>query len=437
MVLDAFLAWFQAFMIQVALAARSGRGLVIPLLCAFFFFFIMLRGVKPLRIARFWKVLSGVPVFLGAFYILLYLSLSRVKVKPDDLQTPLTIMSFISAVVLLWALLLLGRDLCLAGRALFRRVRHDAGRRVGRGSGHSDGSPQAEEERASRPDAAAPADPTRRKFLLDGGLLLAAGVMGGIGARSALGAPEVTPVDITLPRLPAALDGLRIVQLSDLHVSAVLTHDWVRDVVERANALRPDLLVLTGDLVDGYPHERLKDMVPLSGLQARHGVYACTGNHDFYSGLDAWLPRFRDLGLTALRNEHAVLRVNGAPLVLVGVHDLAERAAGQGPDMARALEGAPDDAFRILLEHQPQRAPDREGLVDLQLSGHTHGGQIPLIRPLVRRTNNGFVAGNYDVGSLRLYVNRGTGIWGGLPLRLGIPSEITLITLRRENASVV
>lgn len=407
--IDSFLAWAQAFMLQVALAVRSGRSLAVPAISSLFFFYVLLRGIRPLPIPRFWKAVSVIPAFLGAFHILIYISLSRMDMRPDGLRTLLTILSFISAVVILWALLLVCRDICLACRVLLRRL----------------GLRRKTDKSAS---AALP-DPARRRFLLNGGLLLGAGVMGGIGARNALGTPEIIPTVITLPRLPSALDGLRIVQLSDLHVSDVVTRAWVRDVVERVNALQPDLIVLTGDFVDGHPRDLMKDIEPLAELSAPCGVHACTGNHDFYSGLEDWLPRFRELGLGILRNEHAVLDVSGTPLIIAGLHDLNERVRGQGPEPAQALKGAPEGGFRILLEHHPQEAPNRASFADLMLCGHTHGGQIPLLRPLVRRANNGFIAGSYTVGSMRLYVNRGTGVWGGLPLRLGVPAEISLLTL--------
>ncbi len=420
--LDSFLTWAQAFMLQVALAARSGYSLTVPAVSAIFFFFVLFRGIRPLPIPRFCKVLCAIPAFLGAFYILIYISLSRGSAFSDELQTPLTLLSFISAVVIIWALILIGRDICLAARALFRFARKFTARRS---------TSSTEKMAAPHPETERLPDPSRRRFLRNGSLLLAAGVTGSLGAHNALGAPQVIPVDLKLPRLPLALDGLRIVQLSDLHVSPVLSREWVQTVVEKANALHPDLVLLTGDFVDGHPEELMRGMEPLMGLNARYGVHSCTGNHDFYSGLTAWLPHFRELGLNVLRNEHTVLNINGTPLTLIGLHDLNERIAGQGPDIQRALAGAPQDAFRILLEHHPQEAPHRGGLVDLMLSGHTHGGQIPLLAPLVRRANNGFIAGSYHVGDMLLYVNRGTGIWGGLPLRLGVPAEISLLTLRR------
>lgn len=165
--IDSFLAWAQAFMLQVALAVRSGRSLAVPAISSLFFFYVLLRGIRPLPIPRFWKAVSVIPAFLGAFHILIYISLSRMDMRPDGLRTLLTILSFISAVVILWALLLVCRDICLACRVLLRRL----------------GLRRKTDKSAS---AALP-DPARRRFLLNGGLLLGAGVMGGIGARQRAG----------------------------------------------------------------------------------------------------------------------------------------------------------------------------------------------------------------------------------------------------------
>ncbi len=408
--IDTFLAWAQAFMLQVALAARSGNNPVVPLISLFFFLLILFRGILPLRIPRSAKAICALPVFLGSFNILIYLSLSRLRERPEDLTLPLTVLSFISSVVICWGLLLILRDMLRAVAALSRLI----ARRCKQNSTAETASP----------------DLSRRRVLVNGGLLLVAGAAGCVGTRNALGSPEIIPTEILCPRLPAALNGLRIVQLSDLHISDILTRAWVRDVVDRVNALRPDLIVVTGDLVDGHPRELMRHVEVLADLRAAYGVHTCTGNHDFYSGLEDWLPRFRELGLGVLRNEHLVLNINDVPLTILGLHDLKESVRGQGPDLKLALAGAPEHSFRILLEHHPQEAPKRATFTDIMLSGHTHGGQLVPLSPLVRRANNGFVAGYYPVGNMRLYVSRGTGVWGGLPLRLGVPAEISLLTLR-------
>lgn len=283
----------------------------------FLFLLILFRGILPLRIPRSAKAICALPVFLGSFNILIYLSLSRLRERPEDLTLPLTVLSFISSVVICWGLLLILRDMLRAVAALSRLI----ARRCKQNSTAETASP----------------DLSRRRFLVNGGLLLVAGAAGCVGTRNALGSPEIIPTEILCPRLPAALNGLRIVQLSDLHISDILTRAWVRDVVDRVNALRPDLIVVTGDLVDGHPRELMRHVEVLADLHAPYGVHTCTGNHDFYSGLEDWLPRFRDLGLGVLRNEHLVLNINEVPLTILGLHDLKESVRGQGPDLKLAL----------------------------------------------------------------------------------------------------
>lgn len=244
--------------------------------------------------------------------------------------------------------------------------------------------------------------------------------------------PDVRTVDIAIPGLPAELDGLSLVQISDLHASRLFPAPWVAAVVEKANALDADVILLTGDQADGPTDRRAEEVAPLAGLKARHGVFAITGNHEYYSGHAAWMAALGDLGLRVLENEHVVIGANGRSLVLAGVTDAAALGFSlAAPDIAAALAGAPADAPVVLMAHRPPGAAAhaRAG-VDLQLSGHTHGGQMPGIKALARRFNEGFVSGLYAVEGMRLYVSNGTGLWPGFPLRLGAPAEITRIVLR-------
>ncbi|MDR2946723.1 MAG: metallophosphoesterase, partial [Candidatus Adiutrix sp.] len=205
-----------------------------------------------------------------------------------------------------------------------------------------------------------------------------AAIGAGFGLWQAVKVPEVRSMEVTLPRLPPELDGLTLVQISDLHASPLLTGPRVRRVVERANALAPDLIVLTGDMVDGPVERRAGDVAPLADLRAPLGVWACLGNHEYYSGLDSWLAAFESLGVTVLSNSHAMLEKNGARLALGGVTDrVAGRTRRPLPDVEAAFRGAPDNAVKILMAHRPDPLPESLGMdgVDLQLSGHTHGGQ--------------------------------------------------------------
>ncbi len=283
------------------------------------------------------------------------------------------------------------------------------------------------------PAGDAPAAAPRRgphPLLFPASLLIAA-----FGVFSALRVPPVAPVEIVVPGLPAAWDGLTVAHLADLHASRAYPERWFAGVVDAVNAARPDLVVITGDLLDGSPEQRLDALRPLRRLRAPLGVYACPGNHEYYSGLKRWRSRFPSLGLLMLENEHIILRRNGAELLLAGVTDeVAERFALPGPDIRRALGSADASLPLILLAHRPRlferlKELARPGAA-LQLSGHTHGGQVLGLDLLVRRLNGGFARGLYASGDKRLYVSPGAALWSGMPLRLGVPSAIPLITLR-------
>lgn len=281
---------------------------------------------------------------------------------------------------------------------------------------------------------AAPPDPTRRAALarLTGGAAVAvSGAAIGVGVREALGAVRVVDVPVTLPRLGRDLDGFTIVQLTDLHVGFTIGRGYVADVVARAMALTPDLIVLTGDLVDGSVADLRDRVAPLAGLRAPHGVFVVPGNHEHYSGVEAWLPAFVALGLEPLRNRRVPIHRGAASFELAGVDDWTSAAHGSvGADYDLALAGRDPALPVILLAHQPRqvRAAARRG-VDLQLSGHTHGGQIWPWHYIASAQQGGLVAGYYRVGDTQLYVSRGCGYWGP-PIRLGAPPEITRIVLR-------
>ena len=269
-----------------------------------------------------------------------------------------------------------------------------------------------------------------------GGILLVALVLGIYGTWQSLRVPDVRTVEITLPRLPAALDGFSIVQLSDIHIGPFLQREWLAGVVAKTNSLDPDIIALTGDMIDGSPEALRDDIAPLGELRARYGVYGITGNHEYYFRVNQWLPTFSDLGVIMLQNEHRVLSANGAELVIAGLPDHAERwFGGQGPDIGRALAGAPE-AVRVVLAHQPHGAPDNIA-ADLQLSGHTHGGLLFFLKWLLASFNGGLVEGLYEVGPMKVYVSPGTGLWSGFSCRLGVPSEISRIVLRSDNLGAV
>lgn len=263
------------------------------------------------------------------------------------------------------------------------------------------------------------------------GLGIAALLLSAIGVWQATRVPDIRHVDITLKRLPTKLDGLKLVQLSDIHASSLFREPWVRAVVNKTNSLNPDLIVLTGDLVDGSTLVRAPDVAPLADLKARLGVFAVTGNHEYYSNYINWMRSLKKLGLTILGNEHVLINDCGHSLVLAGVTDRVAANFGLPlPDIGKTLSGVPENLPIILLAHQPKNANAHADVgVDLQLSGHTHGGQILGIHWITQAANDGYVSGLYRIGKMQLYVSNGTGLWGGFPIRLGKPSEITEFVL--------
>jgi len=267
---------------------------------------------------------------------------------------------------------------------------------------------------------------------------LAAGVallLSAYGVSQGMAVPKPRQVEVAIKDLPAAFDGYRMLQLTDIHASRLLTGDWVRQVVAESNALRPDLIVITGDLIDGTVDARRDGFRPLGDLQAPDGVIAITGNHEYYAQYSDWMQAFRALHMQVLENSHTQVRRGDAALTIAGVTDpVAARYGLPLPDLQAALAGADPAAPVILLDHRPRNAVDAAARgVKLQLSGHTHGGQIIGMDQLVKRANGGFVSGRYEVDGMTLYVSNGAGLWAGFPARIGVPSEITLFTLRRAH----
>ena len=276
------------------------------------------------------------------------------------------------------------------------------------------------------PDA--PADPQRRVLLARAVALGVGGTVAGlsaIGVRSALGILRVQDVPVRIHGLPAQLSGFKLVQISDVHIGPLLHKQWVEGVVERVRSLKPDLVAITGDLVDGSVDELREHVAPLARLaEAPRGVYFTTGNHEYYSGVEEWLQYLPTLGIRPLSNE----RIEVAPgLDLAGIHDPTGRGR-YGPDLPRALAGRDEKKPVVLLAHQPRqfREAARHG-VALTLSGHTHGGQIWPFSWLVALVQP-YLAGLHRLGEAQLYVSRGTGFWGP-PMRVFAPAEITLLRL--------
>lgn len=257
-------------------------------------------------------------------------------------------------------------------------------------------------------------------------------LMTAIGFWQAHRSPKVVSVDIPVPDLPESLHGLRIVQISDLHVSATLGRGFVENVVQIVNSLHVDFVALTGDLVDGSVQDLAEKIAPLQNLHSNYGSFFVTGNHEYYAGVADWLKQYHAMGFQILRNEHRVIQHQGASIVIAGVNDFNAGAfdVKEQPDALKSLEGAPHTSLKILLAHQPREATHAEKAgFDIQLSGHTHGGQFwPWIYFV--KLQQPFVAGLRKWGRLWVYTSRGTGYWGP-PNRFGANSEIILIQVVR------
>ncbi|MEY9874500.1 putative MPP superfamily phosphohydrolase [Streptacidiphilus sp. MAP12-33] len=255
----------------------------------------------------------------------------------------------------------------------------------------------------------------------------------GWGHHEAMRVPRVRRQDVTLPRLGAGLDGTRVVVLTDTHYGPIDRARWSARVTEVVNTLDADVVIHAGDIADGTAERRREQSAPLGAVRARHARVYVTGNHEYYSGAEGWLDRMGELGWELLRNSHVIVERGGDRLVVAGVDDVTAESsglAGHRADLRDALAGTDQDQPVLLVAHQPKFvATSAAAGVDLQISGHTHGGQIWPFHYLVR-VDQPVVSGLSHHGErTHLYTSRGTGFWGP-PFRVFAPSEITLLTLR-------
>jgi uncharacterized protein len=254
----------------------------------------------------------------------------------------------------------------------------------------------------------------------------------GYGIREARRVPRVKRTEVVLPRLDAAFDGLTVAVLADTHYGAIDRTKWSVGTVAAVNALEPDVVVHVGDIADGTVEQRRGQAAALGDVRARHRFYV-SGNHEYISNAQAWLDHLAELGWTSLHNQHRVLERGDARLVFAGVDDVTgaySGEAGHGADLDAALAGTRADDPVVLLAHQPSEIPKAVAAgVDLQLSGHTHGGQIWPFHLLVRLQQPVLAGLSRHGERTRLYTSRGAGFWGP-PLRVFAPSEISLLTLR-------
>jgi predicted MPP superfamily phosphohydrolase len=276
-------------------------------------------------------------------------------------------------------------------------------------------------------------NPSRRGFLVNSmnyGILATAALSTGYGIAEAKQTPEVKKVPVLIPHLPAQFEGFQIVQITDVHISPTFRRSCVEEIVAVVNTLNADIVALTGDLVDGTVGQLADDAAPLGNIKSAMGNYFVTGNHEYYSGVLEWIEEIRRLGFSVLINEHRIITRDKRKMLLAGVTDYREgrMLPGHQSDPHKAMKAAPKTDVKILLAHQPKNIFDaaRAGY-DLQISGHTHGGQFFPWNLLVGFSQP-YVSGLHTHQNTRIYVSRGTGYWGP-PLRVGSPSEITLIKL--------
>lgn len=276
-------------------------------------------------------------------------------------------------------------------------------------------------------------NPGRRGFMVKCSNMAILGLTGSstaYGFFEAVKQPELRKQDITLPNLHPDLHGLTILQITDLHVGATIKEDFIVELVERCKALKPDIIVLTGDLADGSSKALRKDVLALKELKPPLGKYFVTGNHEYYSDLQGWMKTIRELGFAILLNEHRIITRQAGSFILAGVTDY--RAGSLVPShkssVKVALSGCQGDLPKVLLAHQPKSVFEAsDNGVDFQISGHTHGGQY-FPGTILVRLDQPYVAGHYRHKNTQIYVSRGSGYWGP-PLRIGSSSEITLFTL--------
>lgn len=385
----------------------------------FLYGFVGWRLLSPLHLSNPWKLLAWLIVLVFAAFPVasIFMLLTRVEGTISDVVAWLAYLSLGFASILFFFLIV--KDVAVFGSFLFGKVQ---GIFVSETVASTTGSGLGDNGEG------------RRQLLwtsVNLAILGLAGSMTGCGVVQARSRINTERVSIPLKRLTSSFEGFRIVQVSDVHVGPTIKGDFVEEIVNRVNEMKPDMIVITGDLVDGSVEYLSRDVAPLSRLEAPFGKYFVTGNHEYYSGVFSWVEKMKELGFDVLLNEHRMINRNGSTIVLGGVTDF--RAEQNVPehktDPIASLKGAPKADANILLAHQPVSVyrASRAGY-DLQLSGHTHGGQYFPFSKLIGIAQP-FIAGLYQYEKTWLYVNRGTGYWGP-PIRLGSPAEITEITLK-------
>ena len=358
------------------------------------FFYTLWRIIRPLPLRWWWQVLLCLPVALGAFrYPLLYKIYGGHFFRPACPMAVELLCTWLFVALLILLVLLLVQELVFLPPVLIWR--------------RSSGLRRA------------------RNILFRLTVPLALGTAAW-SMYQAFALPAVKEITIALPKLQHPV---RLAMLTDLHADRYKQAEFFHEIVARTNALEADAIVITGDFEDGHLYQLAPALAPLRNLKSRWGTFAVHGNHDYFSGHQAWQRYLSRLGIRFLNNEHVL--PGPGHLVLAGVTDpAAAHDDCTPPNLEHALAGVPQDKPIVLLAHQPRIAAQAvQRGVELQLSGHTHGGMAPGLRQLVALFNDGLVQGLYQRGNTRIYVSNATGIWSGLPVRLLTPAEITLISL--------
>ncbi|MFJ4711053.1 metallophosphoesterase [Streptomyces sp. NPDC088785] len=395
---------------------------VVAVLAAFagLHYYAYRRLVRATTAGPGWPRRLGAAVFVAG-PVLMFAALAAERAgAPFLLQRVLAWPGFLWMAFALYLLLAL-----LVGEAVRPLLRRVLDRRA-RGAAGADAAPEPDAEPG--PPVAAPAvAPTRRLVLARtvgaASAVAAAGIVGN-GAYGVLRGPKVKRVTVPLAKLPRSAHGFRIAVVSDVHLGPVLGRGFAERVVDIVNGTQPDLIAIVGDLVDGSVTDLAPAVAPLARLRSRHGTYFVTGNHEYFSGADPWVAHVREIGMRPLANA----RVELGAFDLAGVNDISGESHGEGPDYGRALGDRDTSRAAVLLAHQPVMIHEAVAHgVDLQLSGHTHGGQL-WPGNFVADAANPTLAGLESYGDTQLYVSRGAGAWGP-PVRVGAPSDITVIEL--------
>ncbi len=334
------------------------------------------------------------------------------EIIPPWMDVTLYISYFLIGSLSVLAVVVFSYDIFLLSRALWRRLKTP--------------KPSQKDHTASK------VRQDRRLFMqnaLSASIVTVGGSLVTYGVSEAVGMPEMKHIQVPIKNLPPAFEGYTIAQLTDIHINQPVPPTRLENIVHKINSLKPDAVVITGDLSDSFPHQVHHEMEPLKQLNPVDGTFFVTGNHEYYTDVDAWLAEIKRLGIINLHNEHRIITREGKRLLMCGVPDIsAPRMSNHASNPVTAQAGSRKGDIKVLLAHQPQSI--YKGLTvgyDLQISGHTHGGQLfpwTYVTDLVQP----YIHGLYKVENTQLYVSRGTGYWGP-PMRIGAPAEVAFLTL--------